>query len=178
MKLDLFSIPIWIGNIDASRIIVDDTDLSQTFRSEIKTSFSEQNNIPQDSLDYLYDVIIKLLNRSITRPYNIKLGHIWNNYYESDDYQEIHTHPGSDVSFIIYKKIKESSTIFQNPNSSVIGSYYYSSDTLTKLVGNLDYRPECRENQIVVFPTFLEHYVRKTSNALTVSGNMKITIDE
>ena len=66
MKLDLFSIPIWIGNIDASRIIVDDTDLSQTFRSEIKTSFSEQNNIPQDSLDYLYDVIIKLLNRSMT----------------------------------------------------------------------------------------------------------------
>lgn len=177
MKIDLFSIPIWIGNIDASKIIVNDTNLGETFRSNIETSFSKQNNISDDSLEYLYSVIIKLLNRTITSPYNIELGHIWNNYYKSDDFQEIHTHPGSDVSFIIYKKIIESSTIFQNPNYSVIGGYYHKCDKLIKLFGNIDYRPECRENQIVIFPSFLEHYVRKTSNALTVSGNLNITIE-
>ena len=87
MKIDLFSIPIWIGNIDASKIIVNDTNLGETFRSNIETSFSKQNNISDDSLEYLYSVIIKLLNRTITSPYNIELGHIWNNYYKSDDFQ-------------------------------------------------------------------------------------------
>lgn len=177
MQIDLFSIPIWIGNIDASKIIVNDTNLKETFRSNIETSFNKQNNISDNSLEYLYSVIIKLLNKTITSPYNIKLGHIWNNYYKSDDFQEIHTHPGSDVSFIIYKKIIESSTIFQNPNYSVLGSYYHKCDTLLKLFGNIDYRPECRENQIVIFPSFLEHYVRKTSDAITISGNLNITIE-
>lgn len=178
MKIDLFSIPIWIGNIDASRIIVEDTNLSESFQSDIETSHGKQNNMSEESLDYLYSVIFNLLNGTISRPYNLKLGHIWNNYYRTDDYQEIHTHPGSDISFIIYKKIKESSTIFQNPNYSVIGSYYHRCDTLTKIFGNIDYQPECRENQIVIFPSFLDHYVKKTSNAITISGNITITIEQ
>ena len=75
MKIDLFSIPIWIGNIDASRIIVEDTNLSKTFQSDIETSHGKQNNMSKDSLDYLYSVIFKLLNGTISRPYNLKLGH-------------------------------------------------------------------------------------------------------
>ena len=177
MKIDLFSIPIWIGNIDASKVIVKDTDISESFQSDIKTSHGKQNNISEDSLEYLYSVMINLLDGTISRPYNLQISHIWNNYYKTDDFQEIHTHPGSDVSFIIYKKIKESSTVFQNPNYSVIGGYYYRCDRLTKIFGSIDYRPECRENQIVIFPSFLEHYVKKTSNAITISGNATITIE-
>ena len=177
MKIDLFSIPIWIGNIDASKVIVNDTNISESFRSDIQTSFKEQNNISDESLDYLYSVMVKLLNKTITRPYHLKLDHIWNNYYRTDDYQELHTHPGSDVSFIIYKKIEESSTVFQNPNYALLGGYYYESDLLNKIFGGTDYQPECRENQIVIFPSFLEHYVKKTSNALTIAGNASITIE-
>lgn len=177
MKIDLFSIPIWIGNIDASRIIVEDTNLSETFRSDIQTSFSKHNNVPKESLDYLYSVMVKLLDETIFCPYSLKIDHIWNNYYRTDDFQEIHTHPGSDVSFIIYKKIKESSTIFQNPNYTTIDSYYHRSKRLSKIFGEHDYRPECRENQICIFPSFLEHYVKKTSNALTIAGNATITIE-
>ena len=37
---------------------------------------------------------------------------------------------------------------------------------------DLQFRPSCREGQIIVFPSFLEHMVKKTSNAITISGNI------
>lgn len=63
MKIELFSIPIWIGNIDSSRIKIQDKNIGESFKSKIKTSINGQNIIDEDSLNYLYEIISKLLKK-------------------------------------------------------------------------------------------------------------------
>jgi hypothetical protein len=55
-----------------------------------------------------------------------------------------------------------------------LGSYFIGKPFISHLFGGYDFQPQCRENQIIVFPAFLEHYVKKTSNAETIAGNMTI----
>ena len=179
MKLDLFSTPIWIGNIDASKIFLIEQDTKPTFGSEIKTTFNEGlgSKIDEKSTNYLYEIIISLLDETITMPYTITLGNIWENEYREYDFQENHIHTLSDLSFVIYKKINMSNTVFVNPASNIIDAFYSPCNKKRNLFGPLQFSPECRENQIVIFPSYLEHYVKKTSNALTIAGNLKLEFD-
>lgn len=175
MKIDLFSTPIWIGNIDSSLIKLDEKKLEPTFGSNILTSFDQKNKITEESLEYLYEIIIGLIDETITNPYQLHLLNIWENHYINSDFQEKHIHTESDLSFIIYKKIDESKTVFSHPANNLIASFYSSCLRKKFIFGPLDYTPQCRENQIIIFPSFLEHYVKKTSNAITIAGNLKLT---
>ena len=177
MKIDLFSIPIWIGNIEASKIEIKNKESSPTFLSDIKTNFDSKNIIDKEAVQYLYQTIVKLLDEKITSPYTVELQHIWENHYEEADFQEAHTHPNSDFSFIIYKKINESRTVFLSPFRHLLGSYYFSCSKKQDIMGGEFYMPECRENQIIIFPSFLEHCVKKTSNATTIAGNFRLTFN-
>ena len=38
----------------------------------------------------------------------------------------------------------------------------------------LEFLPKCRKDQIVIFPSFLEHMVQNINNSVTISGNFKI----
>lgn len=176
MQIDLFSIPIWIGNIDCSKIIIEHDEPVQAFGSEIESTHRVNNNIHPESLSYLYQVISKIIEKSIRAPFELKLDHIWVNYYRGVDFQESHAHAGSEICFIIYKKIKESNTVFKNPNNITIGSYYLHKQKIQDIFGSMEFKPECRENQILIFPAFLEHYVKKTSDAITIAGNLSINI--
>ena len=49
-EIELFSIPIWIGNIDSSRIKIQDKNIGESFKSKIRTSIHGQNIIDEDSL--------------------------------------------------------------------------------------------------------------------------------
>ena len=176
MKLSVFETPIWIGNIDAKKIhIKQDETKKETWDSKIETTFGKLNDIDKPSLDYMFDVIISLLDESISAPYSINLVNIWENYYKEDDFQEKHIHPGSDLSFIIYKKVEESRTIFYNPASNLMQCFYEEEPRKLKLLGNQSIKLACRQDQIVIFPSHIEHMVRKTSDAITIAGNLKLT---
>ena len=95
---------------------------------------------------------------------------------KNNDFQEKHIHTYSDFSFIIYKKIEESKTVFIAPHSYITESFY--AKKFLKQYFQTDFQPKCRENQIVIFPSFLEHMVKKTSNALTISGNISVKNNE
>tara|TARA_R100000734_G_scaffold11353_1_gene8535 strand:- start:71 stop:610 length:540 start_codon:yes stop_codon:yes gene_type:complete len=176
MQINLFSIPIWVGNIDCSKIIIEHEQPIQAFGSEIESTHRVNNNITPESLSYLYKIIEKNIATTIGSSFEISLDHIWVNYYKGIDFQEGHAHAGSDICFIIYKKIIESNTVFKNPNNITLGSYYLHKYKMQDVFGGHEFRPECRENQIVIFPAFLEHYVKKTSNAITIAGNLSINI--
>jgi hypothetical protein len=38
---------------------------------------------------------------------------------------------------------------------------------------DIDYQPELREGQIIVFPSFLEHMVLPNDDNVTISGNIR-----
>jgi hypothetical protein len=172
MKLDIFSIPIFIDNIDISKINLKFEKLSNTWLSETKSSYSNTNMLDELSFNYIMDIFFKNLKDFIKKDFKIDLLSIWENKYEKNDFQENHIHPDSDFSFVIYKKCIESQTVFFSPGNYLILSFYKN-----KLLNNYferTFSPKLGQGQIILFPSFLEHMVKKSSNYETISGNLKI----
>jgi hypothetical protein len=173
MRIDLFSIPIFINNIDSSKIVVESTAIKKNWNSETKSSHGSENYISKESTKYLFDIVNESMKDFIKNDYKIELLNIWENFYNLNDFQEKHVHVKSDFSFVIYKKINESRTIFFSPNSYLIESFY--EKTFLESYFKTQFQPKLRENQILIFPSFLEHMVKKNENEnITISGNISI----
>jgi hypothetical protein len=171
MKLNLFSVPIFIANIDIDKLKIENGSFKETWLSETISSHAEGDVIDKESSDYLLTTISKKLIAELKKPFKINLTHIWENHYKNNDFQERHTHPQSHFSFIIYKKIDKSNTVFFHPAEDLITSYYNGSGLS---MFNTNFMPECREGQIIIFPSFLGHMVKKSNNSQTISGNVNL----
>jgi len=169
MKIDLFSIPIYITNIDLKKIKLSVKEINNTWLSETPSSLNSQHMLEAGSLEYILREISSLLK--ITVNYKIILDQIWENHYKEGDFQESHAHPGSHFSFIIYKKINESKTVFLNPAVDLIESYYINSPY--KPIQDI-FEPKCTQGQMIVFPSFLTHMVKKTDDCETIAGNVSL----
>tara|TARA_R100001086_G_scaffold145788_1_gene77095 strand:+ start:18 stop:572 length:555 start_codon:yes stop_codon:yes gene_type:complete len=175
MKLDLFSVPIFIEDIDSSKINIKNENFKKTWNSETISSFNFTNTIQDKSAEYLLQIICNSLAPFFSKSFKIKILNIWENRYEVNDFQEKHMHPQSHFSFVIYKKVQEGKTIFFNPAINLIESYYpapYFFESTNFF--QLEYMPKCKTNKIVIFPSFLEHMVQKINNSITISGNITI----
>lgn len=173
MRIDIFDIPIFIGNIDSDKIIIENQDFSKTWVSETKSSFfSENSKIKEESVVYLLKNISELLKEKIKNPFEINLKNIWSNKYEKNDYQEEHIHSGCHFSFIIYKDVKESRTVFLSAWKDLIGGW-----EMEDLFPNR-FNVQCRSNQICVFPSFVKHMVlRNNYPGETIAGNICIKVN-
>ena len=123
----------------------------------------------KSSMNYLNIQLTEALSY-LLKPYCknfvFNVADIWINRYETNDYQGSHIHPG-DFSFIIYYKINKSYTVFNSPVKNILES----SDNK---FFNRDCEPNTKEGDMIVFPSYLEHWVKPNSNNITVSGNIKI----
>jgi hypothetical protein len=177
MKIDLFKIPIYIDNIDCEKIILKNDKFEKKWQSNTLSSFDQKNVLEENSSNFLLDKISSLLFNEILNPFKVTLTDIWQNNYEKNDFQEKHFHSKSHFSFIIYKEIDESKTIFCNPSLNLIECFYDHDFILKTNFFKYVFEPKCRKNQIVVFPSYLEHMVRKNNNnSITISGNLKIEL--
>jgi hypothetical protein len=173
MRIDLFSIPIFLGNIDAEKIVIENEIFNKTWQSKTPSSFNnaQNNKIQDDSAKYLLDNIATLLQEKIKNPFEIRLANIWTNKYDKHDYQEEHIHSNSHFSFIIYKNVKESKTKFISAWKDIISAYemnYLFCD---------NFSVQCRSNQICVFPSFMKHMALKNDfPGETIAGNIFIKI--
>ena len=173
MRIDLFSVPIFINNIDSSKIVIDSKIIKKNWNSETNSSHGNDNYINKESMVYLFEIINKSMMDFIKNDYKIELLNIWENFYNSNDFQEKHIHVKSDFSFIIYKKINESKTVFFSPNNYLIESFYEKK--FLESYFKTQFHPELKENQIIIFPSFLEHMVKKNENeSITIAGNISI----
>lgn len=173
MKLNLFSIPVYICNVDLEKIKIENKDVEKTWLSETPSSFNFENNLSQESSSYILGKIANLLKKDFNFAFNITLQNIWQNFYKNNDYQEKHNHPGSHFSFIIYKDIKESQTVLFNPCENLIESYYKDFKDIGHAI-DYYYQPECTQGQMLLFPSFLIHMVKKNNNSSTIAGNIVI----
>ena len=180
MIINLFEIPIFVGKIHLKNIKLKKSKFSKTWLSKTRSTFKhtfeqiEQNNIEnvieKESLIYLLKTLVELFEEKINEPFEIYLDNIWENKYSNGDYQEPHIHTKSDFSFIIYKEVEKDGgkTLFFNPSRNFIDPYFNITHLFLK-----NYMPSCKKGEIVLFPSFLEHMVLKTSNQHTISGNIK-----
>lgn len=167
MRINLFPVPVFIDKIDLSKLDIGEEEFEKIWLSETPSTFGKQHNISNSTYEYLVEVIINNLGKDLIGP-NPRFGPIWRNRYSITDWQDIHIHPKCSWSFIIYETVVESKTVFMNPMYKDI-----QNQMGTNLLDfPLDFRPNLTSGDIIIFPSFLEHFVRPGNIGDTISGNI------
>ena len=165
----LFPNLIAIKNLDLSNLKIIGKKFKKTFESKIKTTVEGDTLFDKKSINYLNIQLTETLSY-LLKPYCknfvFNVTGIWINKYGKNDYQGSHVHP-SDFSFIIYYKTDKSYTVFNSPVKNLLESF---NNEFFKSY----YEPKLKQGDIIVFPSYLEHWVKPNSNNITVSGNIKI----
>ena len=119
MIINIFSIPIFIGNINANKIkFIKKIKTEDTWLSKTPSSYNDDNPdsiIDKKTIKFILETFADELTQVVSGTFELRLKNIWENNYRTEDYQEPHIHTGSDLSFIIYKDVEESKTVFLNP---------------------------------------------------------------
>ena len=172
MYQELFPICIFYGPINSKKIIINNVKLKPTWLSKTMSSYARdvKAEITEKSEVYLMETIASLLQEKIKFGFKLELINVWENHYKKDDYQEPHLHPQSDLSFIIYKKIKRSETVFLSPFRNMV---FLAGDP-TEL-HTTSYHVDLKQDNMIIFPSFLEHMVLKNSDQTTIAGNIKFS---
>ena len=134
-----------------------------------------KNNVKFYNTEYFSSCLkegieVLMLSYNQKYKYNIIVKHIWEHEYKDGDFQEDHIHPNMHFSYIIYYK-GGSKTVFKNPIAYILeGMYPDFYDYLSQY----EYMPNLKEGTMILFPSFVPHYVKKQSNAKTVVGDVRI----
>jgi uncharacterized protein (TIGR02466 family) len=119
------------------------------------------------------------------RKNKLELSNFWININSKKDYNLPHTHFGGIISGVFYIKVPENSgdLIFINRNDEIVKSYL----TFSNLIGGIDYdytqftselwKIQPKENNLILFPSWLEHYVQSNSSdedRISISFNYRI----
>ena len=156
-------------NLDLSYFKIKGKNFKKTFESSIKTTLNGTTLFDKNSINYLNIQLTKILSH-LLKPYCknfvFNVSDIWINKYTKKDYQGSHVHP-SDFSFLIYYKVDKSHTVFNSPVKKLIES---SNNKFFKS----DYETNLKQGDIIIFPSYLEHWVKPNSNNITIAGNIKI----
>lgn len=170
MKVDLFSVPVFIDKVDLDKIVISDAPYEETFLSDVKSTYLHKPQLRPDSYEYLSKVIDNNLRQ--TGEYkNPTISAVWRNMYTAQDTQEVHIHANSQWSFIIYETVEHSRTVFLNPAwKQVEASMGYFAKTFMPT-----WRPKLEPGSILLFPSFLEHYVLAGNSGTTIAGNVNLT---
>ena len=166
---NIFPNHIAIKNLNLLNFKVVGKDLKKTFESNIETSLNGITLFDKNSINYL-NIQLRDMLGYLLKPYCnnfvFNVNGIWLNKYKDKDYQGAHIHP-SDFSFIIYYNIKKSYTVFNSPVKNLLEMF--NSKIFFK-----HYEPKLKQGDIIVFPSYLEHWVRPNSYSMTIAGNIKI----
>lgn len=170
VKVDnLFPNLIATKNLDLSNLKIIGKKFKKTFESKLKTTLKGDTLFDKKSINYLNIQLTETLSY-LLKPYCknfvFNVSDIWINRYDKKDYQGSHIHP-SDFSFIIYYKTDKSHTVFNSPVKSLL-------ESVDSKIFNKDYEPNLKQGDMIVFPSYLEHWVRPNSGNTTIAGNIKI----
>ena len=171
MRKDIFSIPIFEDKIDLDKLIVPytDEDFKPTWDSSLSSTLQSQQEIPESTYQYLYEVISSNLGPYGFLGSKLRFDGPWVNKYSECDYQDVHIHPNSQWSFIIYIDVY-SRTSFLNPSMGMIQNHMGSSVPEFEL----DYKPDLEPGSIIIFPSYLMHQVNSGNIGTTMAGNVLI----
>ena len=166
---NIFSNPIAIKTLDLTKIKINTNEYKKSFESDLNTTLETETLLTKDCMNYLNIQLTDLLShllKPICKTFVFKMHGMWVNKYEKKDYQGTHVH-ASDFSFIIYYDTKKSYTVFNSPVRNLL-------EMCKSEVFDKDYAPKLKQGDIIIFPSYLEHWVKPNSNGKTIAGNIKI----
>tara|TARA_R110000751_G_scaffold250963_1_gene350462 strand:- start:2243 stop:2770 length:528 start_codon:yes stop_codon:yes gene_type:complete len=169
--MNLFSIPAVVGNVDLKKIKLTNEKFDKLWISKTKSSYAGRNVLNKNGKKHLADVFSKLLSEIIYNPFEFYVTGIWENIYNKKDFQEPHVHGNSHFSFIIYKDVKKSNTVFFHPAKNLLQLAHHNLNIFDEQV-----IPSLKKGQVILFPSYVEHMVLKSTNQKTISGNITVKI--
>tara|TARA_B100001996_G_C18643741_1_gene586614 strand:+ start:1139 stop:1687 length:549 start_codon:yes stop_codon:yes gene_type:complete len=171
MKHDFFTVPMFTDKVDLDKISIVDADLQPTFRSGLKTSLRTNKEVSNETIQHLSEVISRNIDSLGVKYGSAKIEEIWRNVYTLQDFQDPHIHCYSQWSFVLYEDVDISRTVFLNPYRHKVESQMAMYDGYF----NMDWRPELHTGDIIIFPSFIEHYVLSGGTGSTIAGNVFVT---
>ena len=174
MRNEFFSVPFFIDKVDLEKIQVIDESQQPTFRSGLMTSLRTNKQVSHETIEHLSEVISRNIDTIGVKYGAAKIDEIWRNTYTNQDFQDPHIHCYSQWSFILYEDVDVSRTVFLNPYRFRVQSQMAMYDEYF----TMDYRPELHNGDIIIFPSFVEHYVLSGGTGTTIAGNVFLTPSE
>jgi|TARA_B100001996_G_scaffold346_1_gene363 hypothetical protein len=168
MRNDFFSVPFFTDKVDLEKITVIDESQQPTFRAGLMTSLRTNKQVSNETIEHLSEVISRNIDTLGVKYGSAKIDEIWRNTYTNQDFQDPHIHCYSQWSFIIYEDVDVSRTVFLNPYRFRVESQMAMYDEYFMM----DYRPELHKGDIIIFPSFVEHYVLSGGTGTTIAGNV------
>lgn len=166
---NLFPNTVAIKNLELSKLKIVGKNFKKTFESGIQTTLNQSTLLSVNSMNYLNihltDLLAHLL-KPLCKNFVFKISNIWINKYTKESYQAAHVHEG-DFSFIIYYKVNKSHTVFNSPVKKLL-------ETRSNNIFSHSYEPNLKQGDIILFPSYLEHWVKPNSKNITISGNIGI----
>ena len=167
--VNIFPNAIAVKSLDLTYFKLEANNFKKSFESKVKTTLNGDTLFSEDTMNYLNiqmtDVLSYLL-KPYCKNFVFKIIDIWINKYEEKDYQGTHVHP-SDFSFIIYYQTDKSHTVFNSPIKNIL-------ETINSNIFDRKHEPNLKEGDLLIFPSYLQHWVRPNSGNMTISGNIKI----
>ena len=167
----IFGIPIFEDTVNLDIFKIPDEpaeDLQPTWDSQLQTTFNTKLELPQPVWEHLGEIIGNNLGPVGLMGLEPHIGHVWRNRYREHDYQDPHIHPHSQWTFIVYETVENSRTSFFNPSMGLIQNQLGNCSGAFPL----DYKPQLKKGDIIIFPSFLMHSVNSGQVGTTVSGNV------
>ena len=166
---NIFCTSVAFKKLDLSKLKIVGNKFKKTFESGINTTLETQTLLNKNSMNYLnieITWILAQLLKPFCKTFVFNICGFWINKYDKKDYQGTHVHP-SDFSFIIYYKTNKSHTVFNAPFKQLL-------EMIDSKIHQREYEPKLNDGDIIVFPSYLEHWVRPNSKNITIAGNIKI----
>ena len=99
MRKDIFSVPIFELEVDLNFINIPG-EFKPTWESGVPSTYGYKKKIPKETIKYLREKIISCL-RELKDPVDyIEIENLWENKYDTKDYQGYHIHSQTTWSFI------------------------------------------------------------------------------
>jgi|TARA_Y100000114_G_scaffold41387_1_gene36859 hypothetical protein len=166
---NIFCTCIGFKSLNLSNLKIIGKGFEKSFESGVNTTLRNQTLFDESSMNYLNVEITSILAellKPFCKTFVFNISNIWINRYDEKDYQGAHVHP-SDFSFIIYYKSDKSHTVFNSPFSKLLE---ISNNKLHDRI----YEPSLNNGDMIIFPSYLEHWVRPNSKNTTIAGNIDI----
>ena len=163
-----FAAPCFIEPIDLDKVNLVSEKYEQSYLSGIETTMGS-DKFTDESYEYVKSLIRDCIGQFLQDDFF--LGQVWRNRYTKTDWQDPHIHSGAQWSFIIYESVDHSRTVFMNPSRKVIMNQW----AMYGHVIPMDFMPQVPSGNIVIFPSWIEHFVTNGNEGTTIAGNVYLT---
>ena len=174
MRKDIFSVPIFELEVDLNFINIPG-EFKPTWESGVPSTYGRKTKIPKETIRYLREKVISCL-RQLKDPVDyIEIENLWENKYDTKDYQGYHIHSQTTWSFIINRSVEETKTQFFNPYFTDI-----QNQTPRRISEDMPiiYMPRLKPGQMIMFPSWVAHQVLAGNTGTTISGNVRCYVGE